>query len=266
MQEGLVSGQGVVNRRRVGVLGGEPVVDGDDLGTVRRPTCEARSAAWKASSRTYTPPWKYRTTWRGSIPSTVISAVGTPPSVPAVTVTSAGGGCAEASSRIRRRCSLTSLSAERAFCRRTASRFSRCSALTEGLPSMGLVWQRSQAGSSTSIAAGKCPAGWRTTARLAAGQVRRRHRITVIRVTRAPQNRSTTAGVNVLVAARFCRRSSGIPGHWARSRLASAGAVATPSCAGGGVLGGRSGPGRSRVPPMMAPAAKMPAVHQNAVS
>src|SRR6266550_1091821 len=60
------------------------------LARVRAPTCEARPAAWKASPITYTPPWKYRTIWPGSIPSTVISAVGTPPSVAAVTVTSAG--------------------------------------------------------------------------------------------------------------------------------------------------------------------------------
>src|SRR5260370_35421322 len=58
------------------------------LARVRRPTCEARPAAWKASPSTYTPPWKYRTTWRGSIPSIVISAVGTPPSAAAVTGTS----------------------------------------------------------------------------------------------------------------------------------------------------------------------------------
>src|SRR5438132_630763 len=51
------------------------------LARVRRPTCEARSAARKASPSTYTPPWKYRTIWRGSIPSTVISAVGTPPQI-----------------------------------------------------------------------------------------------------------------------------------------------------------------------------------------
>ena len=31
-QEGLVGGQGVVDRRRIRVLGGEPIVDGDDLG------------------------------------------------------------------------------------------------------------------------------------------------------------------------------------------------------------------------------------------
>src|SRR5215207_10181990 len=101
------------------------------LARVRRPTCEARSAAWKASPITYTPPWKYRTTWRGSTPSMVISAVGTPPSTAAVTVTSAGSGCAEANSRSSRRCSLTSLSNGKADWRRMASRFSRCSVLTE---------------------------------------------------------------------------------------------------------------------------------------
>src|SRR3989441_5773926 len=108
------------------------------LAPVRRPTCEARPAAWKASPITYTPPWKYRTTWRGSIPSMVISAVGTPPSAAAVTVTSAGSGCAEASSRSSRRCSLTSRPAGKADCRRIASRVSRCSVLTEDLPSVGI--------------------------------------------------------------------------------------------------------------------------------
>jgi hypothetical protein len=91
-QQGFVGGQSVVDRGRIRVLGGEPVVDGDDLARVRCPTCEARPAAWKASPSAYTPPWKYRRTWRGSIPSMVISAVGTPPSVAAVTVTPAGGG------------------------------------------------------------------------------------------------------------------------------------------------------------------------------
>src|SRR2546427_1946397 len=100
---------------------------------VRRPTCAARPAAWKASPRTYTPPWKYRTTWRGSTPSTVISAAGTPPSVVAVTVTSAGSGCAGINSRSSRRCSLTSMPTGKADCRRIASRFSRCSALIEDL-------------------------------------------------------------------------------------------------------------------------------------
>src|SRR6266540_1496525 len=107
------------------------------LAWVRRPTCEARSAAWKASPITYTPPWKYRTTWRDSIPSTVISAVGTPPSAAAVTVTSAGSGCAESNSFSSRRCSLTSLSVGKADCRRIASRVSRCSVLTGDLPSVG---------------------------------------------------------------------------------------------------------------------------------
>src|SRR6266849_6002158 len=109
---------------------------------VRRPTCEARPATWKASPSTYTPPWKYRTTWRGSIPSTVISAVGTPPSAAAFTVTSAGRGCAEIASRSSRRRSLKSLSTGKADCRRIASTVSRCSVLTEDLPSVGLVWQR----------------------------------------------------------------------------------------------------------------------------
>src|SRR3954447_10150517 len=104
------------------------------LARVRRPSCEARPAAWKASPSTYTPPWKYRTTWRGSVPATVISATGTVPSAAAVTVTSAGSGTADVSSRSIRRCSLTSLSTGKADCRRTASRFSRCSVLTEDLP------------------------------------------------------------------------------------------------------------------------------------
>src|SRR4051794_37397355 len=108
------------------------------LARVRRPSCEARPAAWKASPSTYTPPWKYRTTWRGSVPATVISATGTVPSAAAVTVTSAGSGCADVSSRSSRRCSLTSLSTGKADCRRTASRLSRCSVLTEDLPSAGV--------------------------------------------------------------------------------------------------------------------------------
>src|SRR6266571_6342522 len=114
------------------------------LARVRGPTCEARSAAWKASPITYTPPWKYRTTWRGSIRSIVISAVGTPPSAARVTVTPGGSGCADAYSRVSRRSSLTSLSNGMADCRRIASRFSRCSVLTEDLPSIGLAGQRSQ--------------------------------------------------------------------------------------------------------------------------
>src|SRR4051794_19887332 len=106
------------------------------LAFVRRPTSDARPAARAASPITYTPPWKYRTTCRGSIPSTVISAVGTPPSSASVTVTSAGSGCADSNSRSSRRCSLTSLPAGKADCRRIASRVSRCSVLTEDLPSV----------------------------------------------------------------------------------------------------------------------------------
>jgi hypothetical protein len=101
VQEGFVGRQSVVDRCRIRMLRGEPVVDGDDL---------------------------------GAIPSTVISAVGTPPSAAAVTVTSAGSGCADINSRSCRRCSLTSLPAGKADCRRIASRFSRCSVLTEGSP------------------------------------------------------------------------------------------------------------------------------------
>src|SRR3954466_3954134 len=114
------------------------------LACVRRPTCEARSAARKASPITYTPPWKYRTTWRGSMPSTVISAVGTPPSAAAVTVTSAGSGCADSNSRSSRRCSLTSLPTGKAECRRIASSVSRCSVLTEDLPFGWVGRQRSR--------------------------------------------------------------------------------------------------------------------------
>src|SRR5260221_14589008 len=110
------------------------------LRPARRSTCDARPAAWKPSPITYPPPWKYRTTWRGSTPSMVIWAVGTPPSAAAVTVTSAGSGCADAYSRVSRRSSLTSLSNGKADCRRIASRFSRCSVLTEDLPSVGVGW------------------------------------------------------------------------------------------------------------------------------
>src|SRR6266571_8722641 len=110
---------------------------------VRRPTCEARSAARKASPSTYTPPWKYMTIWRGSIPSTVISAVRTPPRAASAMLTSAGSGCADNNSRSRRRCSATSLSAGNAPCRRIASRVSRCSILTEDLPWLRRARRRS---------------------------------------------------------------------------------------------------------------------------
>src|SRR5712691_9216328 len=104
------------------------------LALVRRPTCEAKSAERKASPSAYTPPWKYITTWRGSIPSTVISAVRTPPRAASATLTSAGRRCADNSSLSRRRCSSTPASAGKAPWRRIASRVSRCSVLTDDLP------------------------------------------------------------------------------------------------------------------------------------
>src|SRR6478672_2651901 len=104
------------------------------LALVRRPTCEAKSAERKAPPSTYTPPWKYMTIWRGSIPSTVISAVRTPPRAASVTRTSAGRGCADKSSRSARRCSSTLASGGKAPCRRIASSFSRCSTVTDDLP------------------------------------------------------------------------------------------------------------------------------------
>src|SRR6266404_913452 len=103
------------------------------LARVRRPTCEARPAAPKASPITYTPPWKYRTTWRGSIPSIVISAVGTSPSVPAVTVRSPGSGCADSAARSSCRCSCAVLPRGKADWRRIPSTMACCSVLTRGL-------------------------------------------------------------------------------------------------------------------------------------
>ena len=192
VQEGLVGGQSVIDRRRVRVLGGEPVVDGDDRGAGPPADLRGQAGGWKASPSTYTPPWKYRTTWRGSTPSTVISAVGTPPSAAAVTVTPAGSGCADISSRSSRRCSLTSLPAGKADCRRIASRVSRCSVLTEDLPSVGGGPAAPPGGLAHVNPLLKFPAGRRATASLAARQVRRRHRIKVIRATGAPQNQSCT--------------------------------------------------------------------------
>src|SRR4029450_12607821 len=66
--------------------------------------------------------------------STVISAVGTPPSTAGVTVTSAGSGCADSNSRSCRRCSLTSLSAGKGEFRRGAHGGSRLCALTWRIP------------------------------------------------------------------------------------------------------------------------------------
>src|SRR5882672_8659174 len=100
------------------------------LARTRRPTCEARSAARKASPMTYTPPWKYRTTWRGSIPAIVISAVGTPPSAPAVTVRSADSGWADSAARSSCRCSCAVLPTGKADRRRIPSTMACCSLLT----------------------------------------------------------------------------------------------------------------------------------------
>jgi hypothetical protein len=191
VQEGFVGCQSVVDCCWIRMLGGEPVVDGDDLGAGPPADLRGQVSGEEASPITYTPPWKYSTRWRCSIPSTVISAVGTPPSAAAVTVRSAGSGCADSNSRSCRRCSLTSLSAGKADCRRIASRFSRCSVLTEDFPSVGIRQAAPQAGSPMSIRCCKFPAGRRAATRLAAGQVRRRHRIMVIRAAGAPQNRSS---------------------------------------------------------------------------
>ena len=70
----------------------------------------------------------------------LISAVGTPPSAAAVTVTSAGSGWAETNSLSSLRCSLRSMPGGKADCRRIASRFSRCSVLTEDLHSAEVGW------------------------------------------------------------------------------------------------------------------------------
>src|SRR5262249_59339794 len=78
-EEGLGGGGGVVARGGVGVLGGEPVVHGDDLGAGPPADLRGQAAAWTASPSTYTPPWKYKTTRRASIPSMVISAGGPGP-------------------------------------------------------------------------------------------------------------------------------------------------------------------------------------------
>jgi hypothetical protein len=58
VQEGFIGRKRVVDRCRMRMLGGEPVVDGDDLG-LRPPTDLRRQAGGKkASDITYTPPWK----------------------------------------------------------------------------------------------------------------------------------------------------------------------------------------------------------------
>jgi hypothetical protein len=58
VQEGFVGRKSVVDRRRIRVLGGEPVVDGDDLGV--RPPADLRGQVSGEGGVpiTYTPPWK----------------------------------------------------------------------------------------------------------------------------------------------------------------------------------------------------------------
>jgi hypothetical protein len=117
------------------------------LARVRRPTWEVRSAAWEAPPSTFAPPWKYRTTWRGSTRST--GDLGNRDAAQygcGHGGTSAGSGCADANSRSSRRCSLTSMSAGKADCRRIALRFSRCLVLTEDPPLPGLAWPASGPG------------------------------------------------------------------------------------------------------------------------
>src|SRR6266568_2222123 len=84
------------------------------------------------------------------------------------------------------------MSTGKADCRRTASRLSRCSVLTEDLPSVGLVWLAALSGVLAHVdPLRKFPAGRRAIASVAARQVRRRHLILVIRATGAPQTRWT---------------------------------------------------------------------------
>ncbi len=152
VQEGLVGREGVVDRGWVGVLGGEPVVDRDDRGAGPPPDLRGEAGGLECVSEDVDAAVEVQDDVAGgSVPSMVISAVGTPPSAAAVTVTPAGNGCADISSRSSRRCSPTSMSAGKADCRRIASRFSRCSALTEDLPSVGIRVAALQAVSPMSI-------------------------------------------------------------------------------------------------------------------
>jgi hypothetical protein len=108
--------------------------------------------------------------------------VGTPPSAAAVTVTSAGSGCAEASSRSRRRCSLTSMPTGRltGAGSRRGSLSARCSRrISLRLESARQHPRRARPCQS----AAEFPAVWRATFSLAARQVTRRHQIMVIRAT-----------------------------------------------------------------------------------
>ena len=106
-QEGFIGRESVVDRCRIRVLGGEPVVDGDDLGV--RPPADLRGQVGGEEG----------------VPHHVHAAVevendvarfdpvdrdlgrsGRRPSAASVTVTSAGSGCADSSSFRSRRCSL----------------------------------------------------------------------------------------------------------------------------------------------------------------
>ena len=126
--------------------------------------------------------------WRASIPSTVISAVGTPPNAAAVTDTSAGSGCADSNSRSCRRCSLTSPSAGRL----TAAGLLRASL---AVPCSLRISLRLEFSGSTPgglahvIAANSLPGGEPLPGLPWAGR-EERHRIMVIRATGPPQNRS----------------------------------------------------------------------------
>ena len=136
-QEGLVGGQGVVDRGRVRVLGGEPVVDGDDLGA--GPPGDLRGQAGGLEG----------------VPQDVYAAVEVQDNVAGLgsvdgdlgggDAAQRGGGHGDlGGQRLRgeqlrssRRCSLRSMPAGKADCRKIASRFSRCSVLTQDLPSVG---------------------------------------------------------------------------------------------------------------------------------
>jgi hypothetical protein len=81
---------------------------------------------------------------------------------------------------------------ERAF---YGSQYAAMAPLTEDLPSVGAGLAGQRPGELARVGPLlRCPAGRRATARLAAGQVSRRHRIMVIRATRAPQSQSSADG------------------------------------------------------------------------
>ena len=57
MQEGFIGRKSVVNRRRIRVLGGESVVDGDDLGLCPPADLRGQVSGKEGVPITYTPPW-----------------------------------------------------------------------------------------------------------------------------------------------------------------------------------------------------------------